>query len=651
MSKKKWKSLFMGLLAMSLFAGCSSDDLVDGGADTGSGSPVSKDAVYMNVAVQLPSGIGTRSATDTPDKGDYGTSTDKTEVGKDYENEVKKVLLVLADKDNKFIAYGTQEGQSDKTNGQIATVQKISKSTLSEYYGSDKKLTSEEREIYVYAFCNPTDELETEIKTVNKGDTEWINKACTVNETPETDGNISVWGGKEHQNGFLMSTASASKSKKTLPEYLDDWNSYTSVDKAFNLSGINNANSDKEVDNRGTIPVERAVARFDFKDGSPEGNNTYVVIKSKTTENDPTEKVLLKIQLEKMALVNMSKQFHYLRRVSADGLNTNAIICGTEYNGNYVVDVDAQAKKDGSIISNMKYGDHFNFCMGHVNGTSWSIDNEARKQWYTSTIADVLKGTQDEHENWDTDTNNKGDYRIWRYVTENTIPGSTNQVQGISTGIIFRGKMVAGEGLDADAPLKKALDEVTGNPDDAILYAYSNNLYVRWTEVRKAALEAGEGDPFYKAAFGTPKNAKPSERDYSDDTNSPDYLWNEWYNQDKTNDDKLLAFKQAATTAKFTIYQSSNEGGETGYYCYYFYKNRHNDNGNDGVMGPMEFAVVRNNVYKLAVTKIDRLGHPRNSDDDPDPLDPEDPDEKGDAYITLSVEVWPWVVRINNIEF
>ena len=35
-------------------------------------------------------------------------------------------------------------------------------------------------------------------------------------------------------------------------------------------------------------------------------------------------------------------------------------------------------------------------------------------------------------------------------------------------------------------------------------------------------------------------------------------------------------------------------------------------------MAPMEFAVVRNNVYKLAVTNISRLGHPRISDNDPD---------------------------------
>ena len=65
----------------------------------------------------------------------------------------------------------------------------------------------------------------------------------------------------------------------------------------------------------------------------------------------------------------------------------------------------------------------------------------------------------------------------------------------------------------------------------------------------------------------------------------------------------------------------------------------------------MEFGVVRNNVYKLAVTKIDRLGHPRISDNDPDPIDPDDPDEKSDVYLTVSVEVLPWTVRINNIEF
>ena len=68
-------------------------------------------------------------------------------------------------------------------------------------------------------------------------------------------------------------------------------------------------------------------------------------------------------------------------------------------------------------------------------------------------------------------------------------------------------------------------------------------------------------------------------------------------------------------------------------------------------MAPMEFAVVRNNVYKLAVTNISRLGHPRISDNDPDNPGPDTPDERGDIYLTVSVDVLPWVVRVNNIDF
>ena len=119
-----------------------------------------------------------------------------------------------------------------------------------------------------------------------------------------------------------------------------------------------------------------------------------------------------------------------------------------------------------------------------------------------------------------------------------------------------------------------------------------------------------------------------------------------------------MKFKEIATSenAKFTLYQSSTEEGvdgttHKGYYCYYYYWNRHNDNGDVTNMGPMEFGVVRNNVYKLAVTQINQLGHPRLSENDPDPEDPDKPDESGKIYFRLSVEVLPWVVRVNNIEF
>lgn len=68
-------------------------------------------------------------------------------------------------------------------------------------------------------------------------------------------------------------------------------------------------------------------------------------------------------------------------------------------------------------------------------------------------------------------------------------------------------------------------------------------------------------------------------------------------------------------------------------------------------MGPMEFGVVRNNVYKLAVTSITRLGHPFRDKNDPDPVDPKDPDEESKLFMKVSVKVMPWTKRVNHIVF
>lgn len=646
------KSFFIGMLAMCAIAGCSDNELT-GNHEPDVNPDASKDAVYMNVNIQLPvGGRNTRSETNSKPDDDYGTSDAGTEVGKDYENKVKSILLILADKDNKFIACGEQTSllQTDEKKGTVNTTQKISKSALATHYNADGTLGEGKEKINIYLFCNPTPGL----KAIFNGNVpeDWMDKAGTIIESANgtvTEG-ASVWGGDKHQDGFLMSTATKNSVVKNIPSQLSYWDDYTSESNPFNFSGINNAGDDsKEIDNKGNIKVERAVARFDFKDGSDGKDQTYVL-------GETEDKATLKVKLTKMALVNMSKNFYYLRRVSADGLSEGAEICGTEYdngtNANYVVDTDAGVKSGTAkaISTNYPFDTYFNFCLGHNNGANWSIDAEAREQWYTDKISDVIDNNEDNDDSWNSDKK-KGDYRIWRYVTENTIPGENQQKNGITTGIVFKGKILATD--NAGESLKNAINNAQGTPNtDPILYSYSNILYVTWKEVRTAALTAGENSDFYKVVFGKGNTAKISENVYSNDAESPDYKWNQWHNQNIDNETYLTAFKKAATAAKFTLYQSSKDDDNgNGYYCYYFYWNRHNDNGNNGVMGPMEFAVVRNNVYKLAVTKIDRLGHPRITENDPDPVDPDNPDEKGDVYLTLTVEVLPWTVRINDIEF
>lgn len=648
MKRKNWSIFFIGMLAMCTIAGCSDNEL-NGGNEPGVYPGHPEDAVYMNVNIQLPvGGKNTRSETDSDKDDDYGTSTDGTEVGKDYENKVNGVLIVLADASNNFIAAGEHNSLPVVREGIVNTTQKINKSALAAYYGNGT-LEAGKDQVNLYVFCNPTMELK-QIFEKSGTDNKWIDEIATLEEEPNgTATGAAVWGGNDHKAGFLMATASSKDIKKYIPKNFTDWDNFTTENNAFDFSGKNTLSNGTEIGNIGNIRVERVVARFDFKDGSPSKDQTYVIAEK---DNKPT----LKVKLNKMALINMSKHFYYLRRVSDNGLADNVEICGTEYDSgqscNFVVDTDAE-QKNGDINASYPFADYFNFCLGHQDNNTWSIDETARDQWYTSLISDVIKKDEDNDDKWNNNHSRDG-YRIWRYATENTIPGMNKQENGISTGIVFKGKIQVT--TDAPQALQDAINGATGKPDadDAILYAYSNQLYVSWTEVRRAALDATANEEFKKAVFGTPKNT-PSETVYSDDTESPDYLWNIWHNEKNHNDAAALsAFKEVATNKdhQFTLYQSSrDENDGAGYYCYYFYWNRHNDNGNNGVMGPMEFAVVRNNVYKLSVVDINRLGHPRLSENDPDPVDPGTPDEKGDIYLKLSVEVLPWVVRINDIEF
>lgn len=89
--------------------------------------------------------------------------------------------------------------------------------------------------------------------------------------------------------------------------------------------------------------------------------------------------------------------------------------------------------------------------------------------------------------------------------------------------------------------------------------------------------------------------------------------------------------------------------------CYYKYWIRHANNGhnppNDPNMGIMEYGIVRNNLYKLDVTAIKKLGDPLPFTPGVD--DPKNPneDDKTQYYIEVEIYVKDWVVRDNgNIE-
>lgn len=498
------------------------------------------DMVYFTFEVETPQ---TRSQTDTEDDDTYASSTDGTELGTDAENNIKNVQLIFADQDGKFI---TDADISSKvgTRGQYVVA-----------FKSEELETNAGKTVKVYLQCNTPD------ATVDGG----TNAPSNINFLDATF-DASSTDTYAKADAFYMTNAQVVSFN--IPS---DLKPYTSETTPLDL---------------GIIVVERAAARFDIGPAS-NSSETY----KPSVGGYEVDKGLY-IKLTDVAMVNISENQYYYRRVSADGSNNNEVISGVERPTNYVVDVDWAAKRSGN-------GDF-------VAGTTYE---EFRKtmtnpKWWTSL------SSLSEDDSYD------GSYKIWRYTSENTLPAAVagtpatpvTATMNNSTGVVFRGKLVVTEDL-ADADLKAGLSDPTGY---GTIYAYDNVILGNWARVKTLAETSGNEDKAfsiaYKAAMALGGEAKAKE-------------------------------------CGFVPYKPTSNG----YEMVYLYWNRHNDNKNNTENGVMEFATVRNNVYKLAVEEITKLGYPFGEVDDTPPGDTKV--EQEEVFFKVRVKVLPWVVRKNAIEF
>lgn len=799
---KKNRILGLASAIALLAAGACSNEMIDPNKNQGGLLNTDDNAggVYMTVDFKMPTGNeGTRSETE-----EGGGSTGGTEVGSDAENNVTSALIVLAfDKTEGilnpeqgtevekygFIVAGevfnnhiSHVSTSDNSNMLEASA-KLNKNNLNRLYSMFYNETTQAYNVpsvYVFVFCNPTQDLRALFAsadggegTLQFGSASWIDATCKVIQNGSSDQNVGIWS----PNSFLMNNKTLTT--RDLPKKLLDWENFSSYEKAFHLSDLNQdgnkydpVNNSSDVEGRGAVLVERSVARFDFKDGSKLGDNQYNVLYAMDDKGDVLDgsevngdklpnSPIAAVQLQKMCLVNMGNQFYYLPRVSRNGQldGEDYALCGREKpwiredatgeyrGGNYVVgpyadvfryaasqfgydDSESDSENDNPFGSNYllggkKLSEYFNFPFFDDNGL-FNQDMNIGSRWDVVKIDDVTS-------NGNKDNYDGQKYNVWRYVVENIIPaGTENQVNGISTGVVFKAQMIAPvmEAGAVDASkydeywdpgyaenLKNCLngDEFTYNgekiklkgnsKDDPILYYKDGKLYMGWRHMRQAAIQEsvtrdvsgkleinsstalyqavfGNGpipagqvyiykdgddlksmpieDPRWKESYGTGNGG--NEADYLNYLKSPNYLWSVWSDGGKNEsiDDNgqanpaLANMRKAIVDAGTTIYQSSTDAdfdNKPGYYCYYYYWNRHNDNNMNGSMGPMEFDVVRNNVYKLSVDKIARLGHPRIPENDPQDPDPGTKDESDDIYLDVKVQIMPWVVRVNNIQF
>lgn len=306
------------------------------------------------------------------------------------------------------------------------------------------------------------------------------------------------------------------------------------------------------------------------------------------------QKKIWYVKLEEYALVNLMKKTNYVRHtISANGVEAPfGVLTGSNYlwtpywDEINKVTFNANGEFDGTPAVDTWFWN----TLTDVSAES-KLATEPQNSlyqvfpWDASTDGDVTGAGDKQHQNED-DLENIG----WTldYVFENATDVE-HQTHGLSTGISFKAKIYEKNASGEFEAIKS-------------LYRYDGHLF----ESLKDMVQA----------YGA--NATTAMKDLA--------------NNIKEENAENLA---AANIEKF----AENV-------CYYYTTEiKHFDNGDPHNMGNMEFAIMRNNIYSLAVTGIKVIGDPF-----VDPT-PSIPDESPESYLSVQVKIIPWIVRYHDIEF
>lgn len=341
--------------------------------------------------------------------------------------------------------------------------------------------------------------------------------------------------------------------------------------------------------NLGTVEVIRTMSRFDFRDAAPDTKKPLEYTITNTEKNE----VQGSVKFTRAALFNVSKSFYYLPRI---GNSTATTLC-PGYN-------EMEVSGENSFVispTGRTYSESLPASIDPLNPTT-------TLKW--TNLNAILGMDEDKDDGWGETITNKEGYRIWTYASENTFGPDENSEEN-TTGYVFEAEIIT----------KENFGNVNADGTYETMYLYGQTLYPNALAIANAVEEM---------PVSTLATAFNSVFDVTRD--SENKITSVSLKKDESG-------KEAdVTNVGFTAYKPNKENK---YLCYYFAFNCHNDNTDPTTIGPMEFATVRNNVYKLAVTKVKKFGT----------FTPPTNVEEWDTYFTLDVQVKNWVVRVNNIEF
>lgn len=329
------------------------------------------------------------------------------------------------------------------------------------------------------------------------------------------------------------------------------------------------------------VELERLFARVDYRDRT-KGDFIYPF---KYDEENPE----VYVKLMTMQPFNMEKNCYIFRHTSP---GTNASATFDEQKNDYVQKLFGNERgTDGytwilDSDAKIKHDRALNWNNGvQVNFDNKVIQSINKVKSGGNVPAINLSDLVSESRYHYTETY---DYYPFYYFSENTLPSTSAMIKGLSSGIAFRAYLCDGNGT----PISSS------------------------EELENLGFSLGE------------TNITPTDNQTGD-----------FYEMSK-GDEKTIVEK-----INITIGEGEDAQEKDAYVLTYWYFIRHNISAyhTPGVIEPMEFGVVRNNIYRIAVEGFDGL---------PVPYDPEKPDEDpASPAILVNLNVLSWAKHNVTMEW
>lgn len=553
----KWRGALFCLCLAFAAAGCSMSDDMECPPDPAGGGT---GKAYIQLSFRMADAQGTRF---DPDGGENG---DGNEAGQDYENKVSTAVAFLFD--GNVSVNGPAD--TDVIPVYFSTVNTDPQGPDTHYVTATQQADVENGKYNVIVVANP-------------GDDQWWNTPG-LKLGPLRDKILkTAW---RENNGtysdFLMASA----------------------DEPTQILVIENNPEDHPATT--TVNVERMAARVDYR-----ADNSYSC-------TDPTYTGAT-VEITGATIVNRLTAGSYLLKRVADDINgANLEYLGDELplgvdagvQTNYVLDPWTALKTQANLA-----GTPFT-----VDGLDVAASALYDQETYIPTRSDNPEDWADYCKAGDYDAT-EDDYLRVGYALENTT-GKLETSLNYNTGIVFKAKFHP-QGVD-------------GYTDDNTFFTYNGTIYPSLTSMMGQLNTQADFATYAKdeiAKLTTWDGLKGFANSLNDPTGYGDYLtgyadehssetftptaneltWTYYlYNklgvvEDAQNGPEI---NQNGVETRAKLYESSNELLRTYYkgQCYYIWWLRHSNDGEDTTNGVMEYAVVRNNIYKVNVESIYSLG-------------------------------------------